>query len=422
MMSASYIDFSTMSGFVLESVLTSISECLKVAGKYDGRCFGGYVRNVIVPRDSNPTCPVKFKDVDIWFTNQNSADSFVREMGSSLIQMDKFAIEKNDVGYKFGRKQYHLFKYGTCVAWIDVIVSDKIPVNDFNVNRLTALYRDGELVFESFGEESTSTLIGSIVCKQAVILPEYVKILTFPSSPSPSHPSSIHFNRLNRIYLSNGWSISCLTEIPDSPDIKWLRRHVSYIPPAVNPIPTPVHPIPAPVHPTPAPVHPTSAVVNPVSAPVHPKSAPVHSIPVPVPVNPVPAVNSSHEYCCDARCTRIARSKVQGTVPVYCCDAQCVLIPPDKPMENHCSKESKPSVSNYPVPQMESKASSVCANTSQMENKSILVSVNDSKNTVPPTQDKIIKSIDTNREEALAAFTMGIEAMKIAFLKVLDQK
>lgn len=54
--------------------------------------------------------------------------------------------------YPFTRQQYHLYKDDKCLAWFDIIVSDKFPVDDFDVNFLS--YREG--VFKS--EHATKTV------------------------------------------------------------------------------------------------------------------------------------------------------------------------------------------------------------------------------------------------------------------------
>ena len=47
--------------------INMINECLETAGSFGGKVFGGYVRDVIVPRLANRECSVKFNDVDVWF-------------------------------------------------------------------------------------------------------------------------------------------------------------------------------------------------------------------------------------------------------------------------------------------------------------------------------------------------------------------
>ena len=88
--------------------INMIEECLIIAGGYYGSVFGGYVRDVIVPRSYNPKCNVEFKDVDLWFTNQKDADNFVEAMGKSFV----FGIEVDyPPMYKFLRQRYVYFQH-----------------------------------------------------------------------------------------------------------------------------------------------------------------------------------------------------------------------------------------------------------------------------------------------------------------------
>lgn len=323
---SSYIEFSTMSGFILETVLGSITNCLRTAGKYNGKVFGGFVRDVVVPRLANSSCDVKFKDVDVWFSTQTDADNFVKEMGSSFVEgpfaFNAVAPVTPGVNYPFTRKQYHLYQHGTCVGWIDVIVSSTIPVNDFNVNRLTYLYSPGNNPpkAESFGDESSSTLIESIRNKRATMLPGYINILT-----GPQQTSEPHLRRIQRIFLDKGWNISCLMQVPTNLTFTWIRQNLRAIPIPSAPVLTP----------------------NPATSP--------SSV---VPNDPNPSNASS--------------------IPSAC--------PSSTPMSESTS----------------------CP---------VLASTSDPANVVPPA-----KSSNPNRDEALAAFNMGMEAMRIAFLKLSTTK
>ena len=224
------LNFANMSPFETEYVLKEVFACLNVSGKHHGRVFGGFVRNVIVPRMKDPNCPVKFKDVDLWFRTRDAADAFVAEMGASFREATGFAIAPGNPIYKFSRKQYHLIKDGICVAWIDVIVSDTLPVNDFNVNELTVCYCNGTACIE----DPTRTLIDAIQAKRARMLPEYVQIL----KSNNYGLAQAHRSRFYRIYLSQGWTIDCPPEILTDPKINWSLLHPTTAP-AANNNPTP---------------------------------------------------------------------------------------------------------------------------------------------------------------------------------------
>lgn len=232
--STNEIDFKTMTGFVLESVLECIKECLIVAGKHWGDVFGGFVRDVIVPRLYNPIAAVKFKDVDIWFCSQEQADDFVKEMGSKLQIAPDYEIKSDNAIYKFARKQYHLYSHGTCVAWIDVVVSKNLPVNDFDVNGLTYLYVETGRYVSPFTSDGLLTAIHE---KRTVMHPEYAEILAGGKNGVEDSAAKIHLERLQRIYLSKGWTVTLNGEvIPESVDKEWFRKKLYPAPIVAKPV------------------------------------------------------------------------------------------------------------------------------------------------------------------------------------------
>ena len=200
-----------------------LDNCLSIAGKFNGRVFGGYVRDVIIPRSINPSCDVKFNDVDIWFTTQEDADIFIENVGVFLKNLDiDFKLsssgslvpgEKNykefdgaHILYKFGRLQYHLIHNKFLITWIDIIVSKTIPVDDFNVNCLTYCYQDGNKIPKSFGNESTEQLIKAISDKHATMLLTYVKkLISYPKYEWN------FVKRINNNFIKKGWLISYLS-------------------------------------------------------------------------------------------------------------------------------------------------------------------------------------------------------------------
>lgn len=222
-MAASYIDFGSMSGFFLETILSHIYRTLKIASIHRGRVFGGFVRDVIVPRIADPICGVRFKDIDIWFTTQDDADNFVKQMGQAFIEIS--AISDNAQYKLFNRKHYHMFDHDTCLGWFDIIVSDTVPVNDFNINKLTCLFHKGGKQFESHGDESVATLINAINNKQTTMLSPYINYMNTPH----------HLDRTNRIYLSKGWTILYSAQIPTNLTLSWIRQNMKQIPPQEHP-------------------------------------------------------------------------------------------------------------------------------------------------------------------------------------------
>lgn len=218
-----YIDFKTMTGFTLEMVLAQINDMIAIASGYGGAVFGGYVRDVLVPRKFTPGCPVQFKDVDLWFSNGSACAKFLERMGDRLKIVTDFPVE-SDL-YEFERQQYHLFSHGTCLAWVDVVVSKTFPVNDFDINYLIYRNRNGLGTFGTFSEVPVSKLMDRINSKTVRILPGYVKIITDGSNPN----SHVHQRRVQERYLKRGWKVFYAREpYTGRPEdfIYWIRSLV----------------------------------------------------------------------------------------------------------------------------------------------------------------------------------------------------
>ena len=57
-----------------------IDDCIKIASNYASKVFGGYVRDVVVPKMLDYRRKCEFKDVDIWFKTDIDADLFINDM------------------------------------------------------------------------------------------------------------------------------------------------------------------------------------------------------------------------------------------------------------------------------------------------------------------------------------------------------
>ena len=191
-----------------EDVICRVNDCLKVAEKYRGEVFGGYVRNVVVPRLFGDNKVIGYKDVDVWFKTEGEANSFVTDMGHRMVKLREGGkvISREEV-YPFSRTQYLLLgpslkssvsDNGVSDGIIfDVIVSETIPVNDLNVNQLTYSPHNG---LKSHGKETTFELTSAIVRKQASMLEEY------PIATMPREAARFQHKRLIKL-IDGGWEI-----------------------------------------------------------------------------------------------------------------------------------------------------------------------------------------------------------------------
>lgn len=119
-----------------KDVIDQVDEIILCAAKHNGKVFGGYVRDVIVPMKFHKctTLGVDFNDLDFWFTKQEDADNFVKEM--ELLSSDDFNQTGGTERYPF-KVQHHKFNINNSYICVDVVVSDFYPVCDFSVNLLS---------------------------------------------------------------------------------------------------------------------------------------------------------------------------------------------------------------------------------------------------------------------------------------------
>jgi hypothetical protein len=186
----------------LEITLKCIDRMLSVASHYNGKFFGGYVRDVVVPRTKDPNCDVSFKDVDIWFTNGKDAESFVDVMKiTEKMYGFKDPFLNTSPKYKFKRTQYCV-PNKACSFFIDVVVSKDFPVNDFDVNFLTYYVADGIKKLKTMGFNDIDCLVESIHKKEARMLISYAEVL------KPENKLSYGYAvRFNDRYIGRGWTI-----------------------------------------------------------------------------------------------------------------------------------------------------------------------------------------------------------------------
>lgn len=186
-----------------------IEECIAVAIKNNGKVFGGFVRDVIHPLSKGVELKtLDFKDIDIWFTTDSDATSFVSEMGTRVIQNDITGLFdfKREGFYKFGRTHYHLYHNEVCIAWMDVVVSDEVPVDDFDVN--TLCYNGGPFAEPLWylGPTATSSeiivLVNKMTDKKMTIKDSFVTRLV----EDRKSVASVAQARLYK-FLRQGWKI-----------------------------------------------------------------------------------------------------------------------------------------------------------------------------------------------------------------------
>jgi hypothetical protein len=225
--------------------MEAIYDMLYQAGTYGGVVFGGFVRDVIVPQMLNPSCDVKFNDVDLWFSSEVSARNFVKAMGPSFkfiaksggsrpSWLDDISMEvartdpdlspeilqeltkeqEKEGAYISSRAGFILYHNDEVVTEVDVMASEKFQADDVNICRLTYRYDPGQMypipLLEGKLILSESRFLSrafeSISRREATILPQYVhRLRARMHNPTPLY--RYWCDRLIQKYLRRGWTL-----------------------------------------------------------------------------------------------------------------------------------------------------------------------------------------------------------------------
>lgn len=133
----------------LENIVDDVEGMIEHASLFGGKVFGGYVRDIVIPalkNDGRYQEGTYFKDVDLWFKSQKEADDFLRDGRAKLRINPEEGFNEGRRGlYTFDCTQY-LFDVEDidgkiCPVFVDIVVSDVVPVDDFSCNLL--LYASG---------------------------------------------------------------------------------------------------------------------------------------------------------------------------------------------------------------------------------------------------------------------------------------
>jgi hypothetical protein len=138
-------------------------------------------------------------------------------MGDKLV---KHTDEENF--YKFNRQQFNLVLYGITIAWFDLIISEDIPVNDFDVNKLAyQISNENNFLTAYYGKGSPESIEASIIRKECILLPEYADLATDSSSFA-----QVVRTRIDKRYIGRGWTIRYNDkQIKSSNDLFSLKNH-----------------------------------------------------------------------------------------------------------------------------------------------------------------------------------------------------
>jgi hypothetical protein len=97
--------------------------------------------------------------------------------------------------------------YNITIAWFDIMVTDTIPADDFDINTLTHQINNDKFEARSYGTKTEEVLKRCIVNKRDELLATYVARMSSDCYAT---------QRLERRYINKGWIICYKNEMFDN--------------------------------------------------------------------------------------------------------------------------------------------------------------------------------------------------------------
>lgn len=183
-----------------------ILNCLQEAGRHNGRVFGSYVRDVIVRRELEPSAPIESRPIDLWFDDELKLVQFRAAMGSTLeLQPGPGTSHFRP----FNSQNFTLHHVGLPIATVTITLSDRLPVNDFDISFLTYQFLGSTHITESHSSNSALFLIGQINQRKCRLLYEFAQSLKYGTVPYRTY----HDARIYQNYTLQGWRIG--VQVPE---------------------------------------------------------------------------------------------------------------------------------------------------------------------------------------------------------------
>jgi hypothetical protein len=189
--------------FEANIVLTEIENIIKIISSFEGKVFGEYVREVIVPRMKNPDCDVTFNSIDVWFQNQTNADNFIKLMNiRKIFYKGEISPLKNIDLITFHEPRQYFLRENSYVKF-NIIFHPSFPLDNFDVNYLAYFYlNDKQIIETGFPEDKKEQIIEAIYKKEATMTKYY-----FSNMINHRLTYSERSKMINELFENRGWII-----------------------------------------------------------------------------------------------------------------------------------------------------------------------------------------------------------------------
>ena len=133
-MAMNKINGQSYNEFTFNAALRQVDKVIKLASQYEGRCYGPYVRDVLIPRLNDPTVLCEYSKVHLEFPTHDQHNLFIIDL---KVKYDNVVNIGGDWHLKI--QNMHI-----AILVVDVIIPN---TNIFDVNALIYRYHDNEYQF-----------------------------------------------------------------------------------------------------------------------------------------------------------------------------------------------------------------------------------------------------------------------------------
>jgi hypothetical protein len=206
---------STYEGIGLKYLHSQVLRLLKTAAIYQGKAYGGYVRDVISRVRCNDFFATKVKDLDIWFKTEKDRNEFISNCNEDILVKTGYNESQEKVLFSsdgLGVIQYLLKDdFGDNLILVDLVVCPVFPVWDLSVNFILYDYDRDNLI--SIGYNGLTDTLNNIRKRKAILSYEAENVIRYKKNTTVSiqgHELKIDpngFSRRIEKFIKNGWLI-----------------------------------------------------------------------------------------------------------------------------------------------------------------------------------------------------------------------
>ena len=205
-------------------------DLVKNATRTGGEVFGGFVKNIAIPRSFDPHYVFNVTygiEINLWFKNRHTCDAFLLIMKDKVIKQHSHN-GINNYQYKSSIYTFELGDNNKIIAWMNIVVSDVCPYgNKFNVDEVCCQRINKTYIYKryTYGTDvsvvldANSPIIDSILKKSSTITITYANNILQSLNRGDEWAAKIAYE-----YMHDGWKIT----IPAKDEITICSKTCSF--------------------------------------------------------------------------------------------------------------------------------------------------------------------------------------------------